>query len=143
MFVHRIFVALLLSVALFGCQQGGETQADPGSSPITLQDVNGLVFLSLGECPSGPGWKPVEGYTGRLIAVDDAVTGEPSTTDANPNDLIVNLRAPCHGKGRLGVADAPNSTQDPKGGVLCDTSRKKGAHTHDQVGFRLCRVELD
>jgi hypothetical protein len=141
--MHRILLALPLLVAFVGCDRTGGGQADPAAAAITLGDLDGLVFLSAGECPSGPGWKPVEGYTGRLIAVDDAVSGEPSTTDADPDDLVINLRGPCRGKGRLGVADAPNSTQDPKGGVLCDTSRKKGAHTHDHVGFRLCRIALD
>lgn len=141
--MNRTTIALWLSVAFLGCDQTGGDQAGPGKTPITLADVNGLVFLSVGECPTGAGWKPVEGYEGRLIAVDDSVAGDPSTVDADPNDLIINLRGPCQGKGRIGVSNAPESTKSPTGGVLCDTSRKKGAHTHDHVGFRLCRVELD
>jgi len=135
------FVVLMCVVALAGCNSGdGE---DPVQSLVTFQDLDGLVFLSAGECPSGPNWEPITGYEGRLVAVDDAVAGEPSTKDASPNDLVIDLRGPCDGKGRLGVANAPTSTQDPTGGTLCNRSRKKGAHIHDQVGFRLCRVRLD
>jgi hypothetical protein len=139
----RILVVLSFAMAIAGCDRTAGQQAGPGGAPITLQDVNGLVFLSVGECPSGPGWKPVEGFTGRFIAVNDSVTGEPSVIDAGPDDLLINLRGPCQGKGRVGVSNAPESTQDPTGGVLCNTSRKKNTHTHGNVGFRLCQVDLD
>jgi len=141
--MREIAVAMFFAVVLLGCEQSGGGGATTGPAPITLEDLNGLILLSADECPSGPGWETVTGYEGRLIAVDESVSGEPSTKDANPVSLTVDLRGPCEGAGRLGVSNAPASTQKPEGGTLCNRSRKNLAHVHDQVGFRLCRVALD